>query len=267
MGSRIFWQNCTGGLLNHEDFFDTIADNVKIYVGDVQGLEEGLLRLQTGETIPSDVILCGTGWVPSLQFFTDEQCHELGLPHSVTDESEEEKSRWTKLEEEADQKVITTFPLLKSPPEHYRKPVIHSPYRLYRLIAPLSESTKATQDRSIVFIGQIGVGNYFPTVESQSLWATSYLDGKLALPSESEQEKDVALFTTWCKRRYLSNGDEGNNMTFDLLGYVDTLLRDMDLSSHRKGWFKDLFSTMWARDYAGVKGEFVEKFGYGQIGK
>ncbi|TVY93237.1 FAD-dependent monooxygenase [Lachnellula willkommii] len=266
--SPIFWQNCTGGLLNHKDFFDTISENVQIYSGDVQGLEDGLLRLQSGEKIPSDAILCGTGWVPSLQFFTEEQRRELGLPHLVASEPESKKAHWTELEAEADRKTLATFPQLQNPPEHYHKTATHTPYRLYRHIAPLCESsTAATEDRTIVFLGQVSVGNYFPTVECQALWALAYLDGKLALPDREEQEQGVALFTAWCRRRYLSNGEEGNNMTFELIGYLDLLLGDMGLRSHRKGWFGYLFAPLWAKDLGGLRGEFVKKLGYEKGGK
>jgi dimethylaniline monooxygenase (N-oxide forming) len=159
-------------------------------------------------------------------------------------------------------KVSTTFPQLATPPPHYQKPVSRTPYRLYRHIIPLSESGEAVEDRSIAFIGQVVVANYFHSVECQAMWATAYLDGKLDMPSKEEQEREVALLTTWCRRRYLSNGDEGNNMTFEHMGYNDTLLKDMGLRSHRKGWFKDLFAPTLASEYKGLKAEFIKRFGY-----
>jgi hypothetical protein len=54
-------------------------------------------------------------------------------------------------------------------------------------------------------------------------------------------------------------------MTFDVIGYTDTLLRDLGLHSNRKGWFKDIFSSVWARDFRGLKAEFMEKYGYNGI--
>jgi hypothetical protein len=57
-----------------------------------------------------------------------------------------------------------------------------------------------------VFIGHIGVGNYFPAVECQASWATEYLDGKLAVPAWQAQEREIALSTAWNRRRYLSRG-------------------------------------------------------------
>lgn len=96
------------------------------------------------------------------------------------------------------------------------------------------------------------------------MWATAYFDGKLDLPGIEEQKKDVALFTMWCRRRYLSTGRQGNTMTFELIGYTDTLLKDMGLRTHRKGWFKDIFSSLWARDFGGLKAEFMKKYGYNE---
>ncbi|CAL5870399.1 uncharacterized protein PFLUO_LOCUS4635 [Penicillium psychrofluorescens] len=262
--SPIFWQNCTGGLLNHQDFFDTIADNVRIYFGDVDCLEKDVLCLQSGEKIPTDALLCGTGWQPSVQFFSEEQCRQFGLPHLVAHEPPKERSHWTALEADADAKVLATFPQLANPPPICLKPTPKTPYRLYRHIVPLSESGDASKDRSIVFIGQVVVGNYFPVVECQSMWATAYFDGKLDLPGVEEQEKDVALSTMWCRRRYLSSGRQGNTMTFELVGYTDVLLKDMGLRTHRKGWFKDIFSSVWARDFRSLKAEFMKKYGYNE---
>jgi hypothetical protein len=128
-------------------------------------------------------------------------------------------------------------------------------------MVPLSESSKGLEDRSIVFIGHIDVGNYFASAECQSMWVIAYLDQKLSLLIAEEQKKDVALFVSWCRRRYLSNGQEGVNMDFKSIGYCDMLLKDLGLSSNRKGWFRDLFAPAWAKDFAGLSTEFRLKFG------
>lgn len=83
-----------------------------------------------------------------------------------------------------------------SPPSHsflsqppvFLKPPTQTPYRLYRQIVPLSESGDVKKDHSLVFIGHVGIGNDFPVVECQSMWAAAYLDGKLELPTMVEQE-------------------------------------------------------------------------------
>ena len=235
-----------------------IAKNVKIYCADILSLDQRLIRLQSGEEIPCDAILCGTGWVPSLQFFSREQLVEFGLPHAHSDESVPEQEIWAKLDAAADETVLSRFPKLANPPPHYHKEINKTPYRLYNLIAPLSDMDTS---HSIVFIGHILVGNYFRGVEAQSVWATAYLDKKLILPDAEERQKEVALFTAWCRRRYLSNGERGNWITFELVGYTDKLLEQVGLKSHRKGWFKDYFEPCKQSDFKGLKDEYLAKYG------
>ncbi|KAL8703559.1 MAG: hypothetical protein Q9201_003263 [Fulgogasparrea decipioides] len=253
----IFWQNGTGGLLNHSDFFSLIAQNVKTYCADISTLDRNLVRVQSGEEIPCDAILCGTGWVPSLQFFSREQKVELGLPHAWSDETPAEQEAWAELEATADETVLSRFPLLADPPPHFHKPVTHTPYRLYNLIAPLFD---VETDRSIVFIGHIIVGNYFLGVEAQSMWATAYLDRKLDLPDAKERRKEVALTTAWCRRRYLTNGEKGIFITFDLVGYTDQLLKQLGLKTHRKKWFKNWFEPCRQSNFRQLKNEYVGKY-------
>ena len=186
-----------------------------------------------------------------------ESAGRVRLPHIRPHESSPEAKPWAALEAAADQKVLSSFPQLANPPPHHQKPVKETPYRLYKHIAPLSD---IDESRSIVFIGQINVGNYFRAVEAQSMWATAYLDKKLALPKAEERQEEVALFTAWCRRRYLNNGEKGNWMTFELVGYTDRLLEQLGLRTHRKGWFRDLFEPCRAADFKGLKDEYLEKY-------
>ena len=199
--------------------------------------------------------------MPSLQFLSRDLCIELGLPYSLVDHPSDERKLWSQLETAADGKVLASYPQLANPPPHYHKPVALTPYRLYKHIAPVNDLDNTPDGRSIVFIGHICVGNYFRAVECQAMWATAFLDGKLALPSVEERREEVALFTAWCRRRYLNNGERGNWMTFELVGYTDRLLEQLGLSSHRKGWFRDLFEPCVARDLVGLKEEYVGKYG------
>jgi dimethylaniline monooxygenase (N-oxide forming) len=224
----------------------------------LESLENGLIKIRSGNAIPADAILCGTGWHSSLTFFTEEQRRELGLPHLIAQESSEELEHWSSLQAAADREVITTFPALANPPEHFEHSAISTPFRLFNHIAPISSSTS---DRSIVFIGQVVVGNYFPAVECQAMWATAYMDGHINLPSKEEQERQVALFTAWNKRRYLEKGSEGINMTVESIGYFDSLLGQLGFTSHRKGWFRDIFSPLKAVDFKGLKDEYLRKYG------
>lgn len=97
-------------------------------------------------------------------------------------------------------------------------------------------------------------------MEAQSLCATAHLDRKLALPEAEKRQEEMALFTAWCRRRYLNNGEKGNWMTFELVGYTDRLLEQLVLETHWKGWFKDLFEPCRASDFRGLKQECLEKY-------
>lgn len=254
--SSIFWQNGTGGLLNRADFWETIAPNVHIYHDDILKLEKRLVRLKRGDQIPTDVLLCGTGWHPSsFGFFSPELAVKLGLPHPFQNEPAEDAETWTQLEKEADQRVLQEFPQLVNPPNHPSKPVSTTPYRLYNGIAPLD-------DDSIAFIGCVSCANYFRGVECQAIWATAFLDKQLTLPSKQDQQEDIARMNAWCRRRYLSNGVRGNFLSVESTGYTDKLLREIGLSSHLKGWFRDYFVPGTSQDLVGLKDEYMTKYGH-----
>ena len=116
------------------------------------------------------------------------------------------------------------------------------------------------RDDFIAFIGHVLVGNYFSVTEAQAIWATAYLDQQLALPSVAEGEQDIALFTSWCRRRYLNNGENGNWMTFEFIVYSDRLLHQVGLFSNRKGWSQNFFSPCMMRDMAGLRDEYLPKY-------
>ena len=50
-------------------------------------------------------------------------------------------------------------------------------------------------------------------------------------------------------------------MTFDLLGYIDSLLNDLSLTSHRKGWFKYWMAPSSASDFGELYGEYIKRYG------
>ena len=196
--------------------------------------------------------------MPSLKFFSPEQLVEFGLPHPHADEDPAERATWAELQSISDQQVVTRFPQLANPPPHHQRPITQAPYRLYNLIAPLSD---IDSDRSIAFIGHILVGNYFRGVEAQAMWATAYFDGKLVLPDAQQRKKDVALLTAWCRRRYLTNGEKGIWIVFELVGYADRLLEQLGLKSHKKrGFIKTWFEPCKQSDFKGLKDEYIAKY-------
>jgi hypothetical protein len=221
-------------------------------------LKEHLVCLKSGEELPTDALLLGTGFVPSLNFFDHSLLKQLDLPYTPGDEPTASAHKWALLEKAADQQVIEKYPLLANPPaDIFRKPTPTTPYRLYKGMAPISDAS----DRSIAILGHLLVPNYFRVGEIQAIWATAYLDGQLKLPPVEEMEKEVALFTAWCRRRYLSNGEKGNHVLFEVAFYNDRLLEQVGLKSHRRGWFWDYFGPGTMVDLRGLGKEYLERYG------
>lgn len=253
--SSLFWQNQTGGLLNRADFWETVAPNVHIYLDEIAEVGQKLVRLKKGDEISTDVLLCGTGWdTASFDFFEPDHLVQLGVPHLHKYEPSEESERWARLEQHADPEILKQFPMLADPPEHLHRPSSTTPYRLYNGIAPL-------EDESIVFIGYALVTNYFQGVECQAIWATAFLDRNITLPSLEDKQAEVAKMIAYNKRRYLSSGERSNFLAFESNFYLDKLLREVGLSSHLGGWFKHYFVPRTAQDLAGLKDEYLAKYG------
>lgn len=248
----LFWQNDSTGVNQKPDFWDIIATKVHVYRQDIVSLEDHSIHLKDGSIIASDILVCATGWRPSLSFFDAAQAAEFGLPSLPSDLHPTEAVKWEALDKEADHRILQQFPQLSNPPPHAEPNVTRSPFRLYKMIAPLN-------DDSIAFLGHIIVGNNFRAAECQGLWAVAYLDGKLSLPSTAEKEKEISLTATWCKRRYPYQGVSGNWLYYDLIPYTDKLLEQIGLSSHRRSnWFKDFFAPCNASDLRHLQKEYLK---------
>ena len=164
---------------------------MRIYWGDILSLDKRLVRLTIGTEIPTDALLCGTGWKHSHDFFTPDQLPALGLPHPLEPASDSDME-WSKLEFEADAQIVARYTQLAHPPGYVKKPATTTPYRLFNCMAPLSEAAPGG-DHSIVFLGHIHVANAFRAADAQTIWATAYLDGRLSLPSDQELTAEVTF--------------------------------------------------------------------------
>ena len=256
----IFWGDDSSGVNQRPDFWRCMAsDNVRVFRKDILELKHHQIVMPE-ETISSDVIVCGTGWLPSYHSFLNEDlAQDLGLPVTLPTQvgklSNLEYDRWSTLEQMADTEMCRRFPRLQSPPPHFTRTSAQSPFRLYKYMVPISPEMQG-----IVFLGHIVIGNNFRAAECQALWAVAYLDGHLSLPSEEDMRREVAMSVAWCRRRYLSKGTLGHWLYFDLVPYTDALLKQLGLKSHkRNGTFKDFFSPCVAEDLVDLLGEFTRK--------
>ncbi|MCJ1320278.1 monooxygenase [Xylographa vitiligo] len=245
----MFWQNDSTGVNQRPDFWDVIAEKVKVYRQDILKLESSSVVL-TKDKIEVDALIYATGWRCSYQSFVDTSlAHDLGLPSSIDVKA---KPEWKDLDAAADQEILTRFPRLRSPPPHYSSAPTSSPFRLYK---HMLSTDPAYHD--VLFLGHIAVGNNFRAAEVQALWATAYLDGVLHAPSQAYMEKEVALQVAWCRRRYLTKGELGHWLYYDLVPYTDALLEEVGVKGHRKSGARDFWAPCVAEDLKGVLEEYL----------
>jgi dimethylaniline monooxygenase (N-oxide forming) len=251
--SSIFWRNGVAGVLHHADFYPLVAEKVQVHRAKVQKLLPSELYLDDDEHthFPCDAILCGTGWHRGLDMFSDEMKRRLGIPYPILQKTESDE-RWDELVASADATVTTRFPILRNPPPHPYVEPKDTPFRLYRGMAPL-------HDDSILFMNHIVLANKLFAAEGQAMWAVAWFDNKITVPLDTREQR-IAMWTAWCKRRYLSNGSLADEASFDMVPYVDTLLEDMNLNKHRgKGWVSDFFGTVMPADLGRAWTEYLER--------
>ena len=240
-------------MAQHDDFWDTLAQNVHVYRNDVSKMKPQSIVLDDGFEVQADIILCGTGWKSDQPFFSKEQARQLGLPHSPEEDSSADADHWTSLLESADRKLLAKFPVLKSPPPFKEALAPTTTMRLYNCIAPL-------EDPSIVFLGRAHLSNSFRTAEAQAIWATAYFDGNVKIPPLEQAQREVAYMNAFSRRRYPSHGAAGDFHFFELVWYTDKLLEQVGLKSHRKAWWSDFVEPCLATDFKGVKDEYRSKY-------
>ncbi len=77
----------------------------------------------------------------------------------------------------------------------------------------------------------------------------AYWDKAFPLPSVAEREDNIAYMIASNKRRYLSNGEIGHFAAFASVPYVDRLLDEIGVTSHRKkGWLGNMFTPIMPTD-------------------
>ncbi|MCJ1478765.1 monooxygenase [Lambiella insularis] len=250
--TAMFWQNDSSGVVQRPDFWDTIAEKVKVYREDDVWIDNGSLVL-AHETINPDVIVCATGWRPSYHSFINTSlAAELGL--AVEASNGKDDPIVPSVDADADIAALTRFPRLGRPPMYHSSAAPSSPFRLYKNILPTTMTSSP-----IVFLGHIVVGNNFRAAEVQALWATAYLDGQLHVPSQARMEREVALQLAWCKRRYLGKGQLGHWLYYDLVPYTDQLLDEVGVKSHLEKGIWGFWKPCVAKDLKGIVAEYIDR--------
>ena len=209
---RVFWQNDSSGINQRPDFYSTIATGVQVYRQSIDHLSAGSITLSANgalasnsQSLPLDVLIMCTGWLPCSQLFPAPVALDLGLPTAIAEATPKETAGWETLEDRGDCNILARFPLLRNPPAHFKTKPLYTPCRLYKAMVPVID----IEDHSIIFLGKLVVGNNFRVAEVQSLWAVAYLDGNVRLERQG-MELEIGETVAWCRRRYLSKGDLGS---------------------------------------------------------
>ncbi|KAL1980356.1 hypothetical protein VTN96DRAFT_4259 [Rasamsonia emersonii] len=275
-----FWVASGLSIFNYPtDIFDYVRDGtIKVHIADVTHVSPKTVHLSTGEALPSDALICCTGWksTPPLKFLPEGIDRELGLPWSPDVLDEE-------LVKDADEEILRRFPRLRDQPASNPryKPLSSNaaaeaphPFRLMRFMVPPG----MIQDRSIVFLGITMTINVSIIAQTQALWATAYLDDKLDVKPavtrsvaskaadpdpdpDSDLQWETAMHTQFGKWRYPGGfGRQHPDFVFDAIPYVDLLLTDLGLRAHRKrGRLAEMFEPYGPEDYRGIVNEWRQK--------
>lgn len=268
------------------------AGRVRVHVADLARLSPRTLHLADGTSLVADLLVCATGWrhVPPLRFLPAGIEKELGLPHVLSGEEDDDHDEpyWRRdLVDRADAEILARFPRLRHQPAHTgRRPVPLAerpgvasgnaalnpsvvsgvtPYHLHRFVAPPSPALLEARD--VAFAGFMM--NFVHAVVShvQGLWITAFFDGELsrsAIPSPSdhgaleELSYQNVLLNRFGRWRYpAGHGHQFPDFVLDALPYIDLLLSDLRLVAHRKdGWLAEMIQPYVPADYKDLIAEW-----------
>lgn len=271
------------GLLNYEtDFFELVRQGkIRVHIADVDEIKGKTVHLSDGTSLETEVIICGTGWKhnPTIKF---SNALGIGLPQTSDFPLREH------FERKADAEIFSKFPMLREQPSHRevkpmpgtdtRKP---EPYCLYRYIVPPAY----TKLPKLAFAGIYRTPATITIAQVQALWITAFFENNVSslrfmsepAITDPTRPKELSTFASvhdaktheilyetilharWNKWRY-SNGFGAwfPEISFDVIPYVDMLLKDVGARWRRKGsWWQEWFSAYRPTDYEGVVEEYI----------
>jgi hypothetical protein len=258
----LFFIGTNRGLLNYGlDFFEFVRNGqIRVHIADITQLSDHTVHLSSGDTLETDVLICGTGWkdTPQLNFVTQK---ELGLPGHASSSAKEHIPK-------ADAEIFRTCPKLQNQPasRHFKpmsdkkEELTPEPYRLFRFMVPPA----FIQSRTLAFAGAYRSPATTIIAQTQALWITAFLDHQipaLTCPSGIVPERvlyETVLHTQFGKWRYSRGfGARFPELWFDCLPYVDLLLKDIGVQNERKKtWWAERFTPYMPADYLGIVDEY-----------
>jgi cation diffusion facilitator CzcD-associated flavoprotein CzcO len=269
----MFWIAGSLSILNYQtNFFDLVRDGmIKVHIADISALEENQIRLSNETVVPSDVLICSTGWRhrPAIQFLPDGIDSLIGIPHAGPNAD-------ISLVTRADAELMKRFPALRNQPRlnpHYApmegarpSESLAEPYRLYRFVVPPA----LYNERTLAFAGIVQSISTVYIAMAQGLWITAYFDGHdstaLAKCREGKEREEKVIWETMLHTQYGKwrcpggYGSRFPDFVYDGMPYLDLLLRDLGLENKRKGGpWSELSKPYLTSDYAAIVDEWTAK--------
>ncbi|KID85845.1 Flavin monooxygenase-like protein [Metarhizium guizhouense ARSEF 977] len=253
----VFWTGSGVGIHNYpSNFFHLVKEGkIRVHVAHVSKVGGKKMYLSDGNVLSDvDVVVCATGWDKKSGIKFVNFHPRASLAHMP----EEKKDA---LVSQADDCILSSFPLLREQPALRGAPKKVEPLRNYRFIVPLDH----VSSRNIAYAGMVSTVSTTMFANAQALWISAFFDGKLRREpgSQADVMHEVLLHTEFGKWRYpCGYGAELPDFAFDSVPYVDLLLNDLGLKVHRKqSWLMELVAPYKPRDYRGLMEEWQEAQG------
>jgi len=134
------------------------GEHVTVFRAEISALRGRDVVLSDGEHLRSDAVIFATGYHRSAPIYSAELAAHLGVVSAAATYPEALREKWDLLEKQADAEVVRLFPRLADSASRMNvKPTLMAPCRLYKHILP--PALAAENDRSLVFVGAVGVAN------------------------------------------------------------------------------------------------------------
>lgn len=253
----LFWIGSGTSILNYDTpFFDLVkAGRIRVHIDDIAHLEPGRVVLASGAVLESvGGMVCSTGWQKesSIRFTGLDAAVGLGLPQAAVEADR------LKLNAQADHDVLAMFPALKDQPAlRFAPKEAADPLRYYRFMVP----STLLQARNLAFAGMVSSVNTAMCATAQAAWIAAFLDGRLDRLADSPEavRDEIMLHTQWGRWRFpCGYGASLPDFVFEGLPYVDLLMNDMGLETHRKpSFWKEITEAYTPADMAGILDEWA----------
>ncbi|EUC42276.1 hypothetical protein COCMIDRAFT_29088 [Bipolaris oryzae ATCC 44560] len=249
----MFWSGSGIGVHNFDtNFFDLVREGkVRVHIADITKLDGKTVHLSDGEQISTDVLICATGWQKDIPLtFKNLPQGGIGLAQSGQERAD--------LIEKTNREVLQMFPGLKRQPVLRYKRKEDDLHRMYRFMVPPA----LVNQRNLAFAGMVSTTSTALFASTQGLWISAFFDGKLKRVASTEKDitAEVLLHTQWGRYRYpCGYGDSIPDFAFESMPYIDLLLNDVGIVTHRKSnQIAEIFEPYKPADYRELAKEYLE---------